>query len=171
MAYSGGAVVIPLSVHLAAEAIVEASVGVDLDAAAADEYVLICPVPLMIYAFGASVTETFAATMAGSVFIDHAPTIAGTDVQIVEWDLDTTTHLKGDGTNPLQTAATGSESFSAGEVIFAPASAFPYVVPSCRVVTLRHVDSGTVAGEAAFFLVARWMPIDLRMDTAWGNSA
>ena len=108
MSYSAGAQVIPLSIQTAAESIVELDVGIDLSAASADHMALAVPLPLMIYAFGFYITESLAAAVTGSLALEHSNIITGTAVQIVDFDLNSTTLKSGNGISPLQVSRTGS---------------------------------------------------------------
>jgi hypothetical protein len=143
---------------------------IDISAAGADAATLIVPLPLLIHAFGVYVTEDMAASATGSVFLERATVVAGSDTTVVELDLDSTDLKSGDGTLPHQTASTGSEDIDAGDVIFAPASSFPVLITPPQTLTVRHVQTSSVAGELRAFIVAQWQGIDLRSTEVWGDA-
>ena len=167
MAYNGPLTVIqftPPEVFISV-----ATAGIDLGEADADLGTLAVPVNLMLYAFGVYVSENMGASAVGSVFLDRATNVAGTDTNVIELDLDSIVHRSGDGTLPLQTASSGSEDIDAGDALFAPSSSFPILITAPQVLTTRHVDSGTVVGELTPFVVGRWQAMDARGTAFWSN--
>lgn len=166
MAYSGAAQVIEFQSPDSTIAVNTSLI--DISASSADVATLIVPVPLMIYAFGCYVTEDLAATASGSIFLERATNVAGTDTTVVELDLDSTDLKSGDGTDPLQTASTGSEDIDAGDVIYAPSTSFPVLITAPQILTVRFVQTA-VAGELRPFIVARWQGMDLRPTSVWGD--
>ena len=170
MAYSGAVQMIMLHAPTVAESIVALDIGMDLSAATADNFVMIVPVPLMIYAFGLYLTENSAATSLVALTLQHSTVIVGTDTLITTLDLDSTNLSSGNGDSPLQTASTGSEDIDAGDVAYAPSSDFPYLVPAAQVLTTSFSASGG-ANEGVPFIVARWQGMDLRPAAVWANGS
>ena len=167
MAYNGPLVVLQFTPP---EVLVSvATAGMDIGETAADLGTIAVPVNFMLYAFGVYVMESMGASAVGSIFLERATNVAGTDTTVIELDLDSTVHRSGDGTLPLQTASTGSEDIDAGDVLFAPSSSFPILITAPQVLTTRHVDSGTVVGELTPFVVGRWQAMDARGTAFWSN--
>ncbi len=175
MAYSGAVQVIAFLMADVADptqvlaGITVAESGIDLDDTSADVATMIVPVPLMIYAFGVYVHESFAAAATGSLFLERATNIVGTDTTVAELDYDSILNQSGDGDRPFQTTSTGSEDIDAGDVLYAQSSLFPVLITAPQVLTVRHVSTG-VAGEVAPFIVARWQGMDLRPAAVWGRT-
>jgi hypothetical protein len=169
MAYSGAVQVMEFLTANIAGRLTVANAGIDVSDADADAATMIVPCPLMIYGFGVYVMEDLAASLTGSIFLERATVIAGTDTTVVEFDLDSTDLQSGDGTSPLQTSSTGSEDIDAGDVAWAPSSSFPVLIQSPQVLTVRHVQTA-VAGEVAPFILARWQGPDLRQVTQWADA-
>ncbi len=169
MAYSDYEV---MKFHLADHfAQVVATGGINIEAdASADVATFIVPLPLLIYAFGVVVNESFAAAAVGSLFLERSTVILGTDTTVVELDYDSTSLRAGDGFEPSATASTGSEDIDAGDVIFyADAATFPILIEAPQVLTVRHVNT-TVNGIVEPFIVARWKNIDGRPTSVWTNT-
>jgi len=169
MAYSGLIRVMEFPCANAYGRITIANTGIDVSDASADAATMIVPSVLKIYQFGLYVMESLGSTLAGSVFLERAPSLLGTDVTLAEIDLDSADLKSGDGVSANQTASTGSEDIDAGDVIFAPASSFPITVIGPQYLTVRHAQSASVAGELAPFIVAKWMPPDLRSTEQWSD--
>ena len=168
MAYSGAIQVIPFQ---SPDSLVSVATSlVDASGSSADLAILIVPVPLMLYAFGIYVTESLGATLTGSIFLERSTLPAGSDTTVVEFDLDATSNLSGDGTLPQQTASTGAEDIDGGDVMYANASAFPVLITAPQVLTVRLVTTAVV-GEYVPFIVARWQGMDLRSTEMWSSSA
>ena len=170
MAYSGAVQVIVLHNATVAQSIVALDIGQDLSASAADLFGMIVPVPLMIYAFGMYVTESIAASDVALLTLQHSTVLTGTDTSIAILDFDSTNLASGDGDSPLKTASTGSEDLDAGDVVYAPSSSFPYLVPAAQVLTTSFAASGG-ANEGVPFIIARWQGQDLRLTSTWGNGS
>jgi hypothetical protein len=166
MAYSGAVQVIPFQSPDAFTSV--ATSLIDVSASSADVAVLIVPVPLEVYAFGIYVTESFAAAGTGSIFLERATNVVGTDTTVSELDFDAVALKSGDGNKPLQTASTGSEDIDLGDVVYAPSSAFPVLIAAPQVLTVRFVQTAIV-GEAVPFIVARWQGMDLRPTSVWAS--
>ncbi len=167
MARSGGLRVIEFACANNAGRITVANTGIDISVTGADAATLAVPTDLIIYQFGVYVMEDMLAAATGSIFLERATNIVGSDTTIAEMDLDTTDLKSGDGVLANQTASTGSEDIDAGDVIFSPASLFPYRVLAPVVLTVRWVQSSNITGELAPFIVCKWLPPDLRPDTQW----
>lgn len=146
-----------------------ATAGMDIGEAAADLGTLAVPVNLMLYAFGVYISEDLGASAVGSIFLERSTNVDGTDTTVIELDLNSTVHQSGNGTLPLQTASTGSGDLDAGDALFAPSSSFPILITAPQILTTRHVDSGTVAGEVTPFIVCRWQAMDARGLSFWSD--
>ena len=168
MAYSGAVQVIMMHAPTPAESIVALDIGQDFSTGA-DKYVLMVPVPLMIYAFGIQLTESLAATSVGNSTLQHSSVIVGTDTLISTLVEDNTELQSGDGSSPLVTSSTGSEDIDAGDVMYAPASDFPFLVPAAQVLTVAQSASNG-AGEGVPFIICRWQGMDLRPAAVWGDA-
>ena len=168
MAYSGAVQVITMHVPTPAESIVALDIGQDLSTGA-DKYVLIVPVPLMIYAFGVYLSEGYAAGSVANMTLQHSTVVAGTDTLISTLTEDSTDLQSGDGNSPLVTSSTGSEDIDAGDVMYAPASDFPFLVPAAQVLTVANSASNG-AGEGVPFIICRWKGMDLRPAAVWGDA-
>jgi hypothetical protein len=164
MAFSGDVTVLHFQEPDSSVAV--ATTNIDVSASSADTATMIVPVPLMLYAFGLYCTENGAASLTGSVFLERATNVAGSDTTVVEVDIDVTDLSSGDGTLPLQTASTGSEDIDAGDVLFGPSSAFPVLITAPQVLTVRFVQTA-VAGEYVPFVVGKWMEIDYTPAAVW----
>ena len=166
MAYSGSAQVLEFTKPDAVTVVLSA---IDVSASSADYGHILVPVPMIIYQFGMYITETLAATVSGSIFLSREEKIAGTEVTIAELDLDATNLAKGDATRAAQTASTGSEDISAGEVVYSPQSLFPVLVTAPQLLALRLVQTAVV-GEMRPFIVCRWLAADYRGTEVWSDS-
>ncbi len=167
MAYSDYEVMYPrIADHFAR--ITTSGINIE-DDSSADVATMIVPVPLLIYAFGVIVQESFAAAAVGSLFLESSTVILGTDTTLVELDYDSTSLRSGDGFTPSAIASTGSEDIDAGDVIFyADASTFPILVKAPKVLTVRHVQTA-VNGIVVPFIVGRWKNIDGTPTSVWTN--
>jgi len=170
MAYSSGRQIMPFQLAGHAGMITVAASGIDVSDASADAGTMFCPLPLLIYQFGMFITESPAAAITGSVFLEESTVIAGSDTTIVEFDMDVTDLQSGDGNRPNVTAAAGSESEDNGDVIWSPKSSFPWLVQAGLTLTVRHVQTAQV-GEYVPFIDAQWMPMDVRRAATWINVA
>ena len=168
MAYSGAVQMIMLHNPTVAQSIVALDIGLDLIASTADDFVMIVPVPLMIYAFGMYVTENLAASDLAALTLQRSTVIVGTDTLISTLDFDSTSLQSGDGDQPLVTSSTGSEDIDAGDVVYAPADDFPVLVAAAQVLTVAHTASGG-ANEGVPFIIARWQGMDLRPTAVWAS--
>ncbi len=169
MAYSDYEV---MKFHLADHfAQVLATGGINIEAdSSADVATFIVPLPLLIYAFGVVVNESFAASATGSLFLERATVILGTDTTVAELDYDSTSLRSGDGSEPSTTASGGSASIDAGDVILlANASTFPILIDAPQVLTVRHVTTA-VNGIVEPFIVARWKNIDGTPTSVWTDT-
>ena len=169
MAYSDYEV---MKFHLADHyAQVLATGGINIEAdSSADVATFIVPLPLLIYAFGVVVNESFAASAVGSLFLERSTVFTGTDTTVVELDYDSTSLRSGDGSEPSATVSTGSEDIDAGDVIFfADAATFPILIDAPQVLTVRHVNT-TVNGIVEPFIVARWKNIDGTPTSVWTDT-
>ena len=146
-----------------------ATAGIDISDASADHATLAVPVSLMLYAFGVYLSEDMAAAADGSIFLERASNVAGSDATVIELDLDSTSHLSGSGTLPLVTASTGSEDIDAGDVLFAPSASFPILITAPQILTVRHAVSSGITGELTAFIVCRWQAMDLRGTSFWSD--
>ena len=165
MAYSGSAQVIEFTLS---NATTVAASAIDVSASSADYGHILVPIPMIIYQFGAYITESLAAAVTGSVFLERANRVAGTDVTVVELDLDATNLASGDGTRAAQTASTGSEDIDAGDVVYSPQSSFPIIITAPQVLVLRLVQTAVV-GEMRPFVVGRFLGPDYRSTEVWIN--
>ena len=163
MAYSGSAQVIEFT---NVSSIAVNTSAIDVSATSADYGHILVPIPMILYQFGAYITEDLAATVSGSVFLERANRVAGTDVTVVELDLDSTNLSRGDGTRAAQTASTGSEDLDAGQVVYSPQSLFPIIITAPQVLVLRLVQT-SVVGEMRPFIVGRFLGTDYRGTEIW----
>ena len=168
MAYSGAVQVIYMASMTEAESIVELDAGIDYSVGSVDDYVLYLPVPLMVYAFGIFVTQTFGATDLTAPTLQTSLTPVSTDTLRATIDLDSTDLQSGDGDKPLVTSSLGAEGLINGDVVFAPASSFPFLA-EVGVLTTAHTASN--AGEGIPFIIARWQGMDLRPTSVWANAS
>ena len=167
MAYSGALQVIQFTPP---EVLVSvATAGIDVDSSAADMGTYIVPVDLMLYAFGVYVHENLGIAVTGSIFLERAANVAGTDTTVIELDVDSTSLKSGDNSLPLITASAGSEGIDAGDVVFAPSASFPILITAPQVLTVRFVQSGSLTGELTPFIVCRWQAIDARGAKFWSD--
>ena len=166
MAYSGSAQVLEFTL---VNSIAVNTSAVDVSASSGDFGAIIVPVPMMLYQFGCYVTESLAAAVTGSIFLERADFVAGTDATVVELDLDATDLRSGDGTRAAQTASTGSEDIDAGDVIYSPQTSFPIIITAPQVLVLRTVQTSSVAGELRPFIICRWLGPDYRSTEVWIN--
>ena len=164
MAYSGSAQVIEFTKPDAVTVVLSA---IDTSASSGDFGHILVPIPMMLYQFGAYITESLAATISGSVFLERANRVAGSDTTVAELDLDATNLRSGDGTRAAQTASTGSEDLDAGDVVYSPQSLFPLIITAPQVLVLRLVQTSTIAGEMRPFIVARFLAPDYRSTEVW----
>ena len=173
MAYSGQTKVMPFLCANHGGRVTIANTGIDISITGADAATLIVPIPMIIYAFGVYVMESFDAAATGGIFLDMETVMAGGGSLIVlaEIDLDSTSNSRGDGFTARQVASTGSEDVDAGDVIFASNAIFPITVPAPRVLVVRHVQSSSIAGEVAPFIVARWLNPNLSSTEQWVDAS
>ena len=163
MAYSGSAQVIEFT---NVSSILVNTSAIDVSATSADYGHILVPVPMILYQFGAYITEDLAAAVTGSVFLERSNRVAGTDVTVVELDLDSTNLRRGDATRAAQTASTGSEDLDAGQVVYSPQSLFPVIITAPQLLTLRLVQTSAV-GEMRPFIVCRFLGPDYRSTEVW----
>ena len=174
MTSSSGAQVIQFDGVLGAGIIAVASSTLDFSDDAIDDVgVILCPLPLMVYGCGIYVTETLGATLAADLVLETATAIAGTDRIIATWDLDAVTNFSGGASDSVAglTASGGAENMVAGDVSWMNSTQFPALVRPGRVLTLRSIDQGAIAGECMAFVYAKWMAMDFRPDNMWVNQA
>ncbi len=164
MAYSGATQVILFEHPGNLTSATTAQINIGTDTITAH---LIVPVPLMIYAFGVYLTQTLGASYDSSLTLRRVTIPGGTTTTLSTLDLDSTALSSGDNTSPNQTASTGAEDIVAGDVAFAPASAFPVLVQSPTTLIMQYTASTDTAGEAVPFIVARWQGMDLRQTEIW----
>ena len=169
MAYSGAVQVIQMHSHTSVQSIVALDAGFNYSDSTADDFVLYLPAPLMVYAFGMYVTESFAAGDLTSLTLQTALAPVGTDTLRATLDMDSTDLQSGDGDNALVTSSTGAEDLDAGDVVYAPASSFPFLAP-VGVLTVAHTASGGAA-EGIPFIIARWQGMDFRGTNVWANAS
>ncbi len=176
MARSGALKVMEFNLAANAGRILVASTGIDTSDSSADAGIIAVPVDMIIYQFGVYVMEALGVASVGDVVLETinqtsggASTLptSGTATARATIDLDSTDLASGNGTSAAVTASTGSEDIEAGDVIFAPASSFPLFIPAPHILTVRHVQTSSVAGELAPFIVCRWLTPDLRMSSQW----
>ena len=168
MAYSGAVQVVQFT---SIETFVSvATAGYDPTSNSGDLGIMIVPVPLMIYAFGAYISEDLGATLI-DVLLQRSTVAAGTDSTVATLDMSSTNLTSGDGNSPLVTASTGSGDIDAGDVIYAPASSFPVLITAPQVLTVSASATEAVAGEYTFFLICRWQGMDLRPAAVWGDAS
>ena len=163
MAYSGSAMVLEFTLP---NSIAVNTSAIDVSATSGDFGHILVPIPMMLYQFGAYITEDLAATVSGSVFLERANRVAGTDVTVVELDLDSTNLSRGDGTRAAQTASTGSEDLDAEQVVYSPQSLFPIIITAPQMLVLRLVQT-SVVGEMRPFVVGRFLGTDYRSTEIW----
>ena len=169
MAYSGQTKVMPFIAANHAGRVIVANTGIDISVTGADSATLIVPIPLIISAFGVYVMEDLGASATGGIFLDSETVMAGGGSLIVlaEIDLDSTSNRSGNVVEAASIASTGSEDVDAGDVIFASNAVFPITMPTPRILTVRHVQSSSVTGEVAPFIVARWLQPDFSSTEQW----
>ena len=177
MARSGALKVIEFNLANNAGRIAIVNTGIDISDATADAGTIFVPVDMILYQFGVYVMESLGATAAGDVALEQitAPSTLPTSqtaVTIATIDLDSTDLKSGDGgVLANNTASTGSEDIDAGDVIFAPALTFPLMIFAPHILTVRHVQSSSIAGELAPFIVCRWLEPDFRSNEQWVSTA
>ncbi len=176
MARSGALKVIEFNLASNAGRILVASTGIDISESSADAGTIFVPVDMILYQFGVYVMESLDATAAGDVVLEQISTpstlpTSGTAVSLATIDLDATNLARGNGTLAAQVASTGSEDIDAGDVVFAPTSTFPLMILAPHILTVRHVQSSSIAGELAPFIVCRWLTPDLRSNEQWASTA
>ncbi len=174
MAYSNGAQVIMFDGVLGAGVIAVASSTLDFSDDGIDDVgVILCPLPLMVYGCGIYVNETLGSTLAADLVLETSTVIAGTDVTVATWDLDAVTNFSGSADDGVggTVASDGAERMIAGDVAWMNASQFPTLIRPGRVLTLKSIDQGAIAGEVMAFVYAKWMAMDFRPDNMWVNQA
>ncbi len=175
MARSGALKVIEFNIAANAGRIIVASTGIDISDSTRDHATIFVPVDMILYQFGVYVMEDLGATAAGDVALETINTpstlpTSGTATTIATIDLDATNLARGNGATAAAVASTGSEDIDAGDVIFAPTSTFPLMILAPHILTVRHVQSSSVTGELAPFIVCRWLTPDLRSNEQWAST-
>ncbi len=171
MAYSS-AQVIEFDCVAGAGRVVIASSGIDVsDDAIDDVATLYCPLPLKIYGWGFYVTETLGTQVDEDMVLQVSAVIAGTDKSLSVMDIDSTSQKAGDNLVSSITAAAGSETIVAGDVIWSPAAGFPAVVIPGQIITVLATDNGALGGELLPFVFAEWLNMDFRPANMWVNQA
>ena len=177
MARSGALKVIEFNLANNAGRLTVANTGIDISTSSADAGTIFAPIDMILYQFGVYVMEDLGATAAGDIALETIDTpstlpTSGTATTIATIDLDATNLRRGDGgSNAASAASTGSEDIDAGDVVFAPTSTFPLLIRAPLILTVRHVQSSSVAGEVAPFIVCRWLTPDLRSNEQWASTA
>ena len=166
MAYSGAVQVIQFEAP--SNIVSVATSGYDPTDDSGDLGVLIVPVPLLIYQFGAYIMEDVGVSLI-DILLQRSTVIAGTDTTVATLDMSSTNLKSGDGSSPLQTASTAATDLDAGDVIYAPSSSFPVLITAPQVLTISASATEAIAGEYVIFILARWQGPDLRPTSVWGN--
>ncbi len=169
MAYSS-AQIIEFDCVLGEGRIAIASSGLDVsDDGIDDVATLYCPLPLKIYGWGFYVTETLGTQVDEDMLLQVSLLVNGTDKTLSQWDIDSTSQKAGDNLVASITAAAGSETIVAGDVMWAPAADFPAVIIPGQIITVLATDNGALGGELLPFVFAEWLNMDFRPANMWVN--
>ena len=164
MAYDGENVVIQFQHPGSLIAITDSSI--DISATSADNGYIVCPIPLMIYAFGLWCNEDAGTALVNDTLLERqtVPAASQTVISTIKYD-NTDLSSGGVGTAGV-TALSVSQDVDEGDIIYAAGSVFPYLITAPQTLTVSTTLTG-VGGEFTPFIIGRWLGIDYRSTAVW----